>query len=137
MTENKEPTAAQLRDLSERIHDTERKAKGVALWEVVQDLVGTELDNRFHEAVALQSQNTVKATLQAEEAATSDATRTVSYRMGLVVNGRELEAVVTIPMEAALMDGRHAVMDALKRSLAEQIAALLLVGFQLSGIPRG
>jgi hypothetical protein len=41
-----------------------------------------------------------------------------------------LEAVVTISDKAAMMDGRWAVMDALKASLAEQIAGLLLSGLQ-------
>lgn len=134
MSGAEEPSAAQLRDLSERIHDTERKAKGVALWEVVQDLVGTELDNRFYAAVSLDAQNGLKLVLQAESS--MEAARRVVYRLGLLVNGRRVEATITVPMEVAVAEGRHAMMDSLTDSLARQIAGLLLVDFKLAGIPR-
>jgi len=45
-------------------------------------------------------------------------------------NGKSLEAVMTISDKVALMEGRWAVMDALKASLAEQLAGLLLSGLQ-------
>ncbi len=131
-----EPRPECLRERASRVGDDKRKAEGAILWEAIQEEVANELDRRYHAAVTGESQNTIKATIQAEEGVTNDATRTVSYRMGMVVNGKNLEAVVTIPMGAALMDGRHAVMDALKASLAEQIAAVLLTGFQFPRGPR-
>lgn len=129
-----EATPAFLRELAGRVSDDKRKAEGAVLWEIIQEEVGNELDRRFHAAVTGESQNTIKATIMAEESADYGATRTVSYRVGLVVNNRELEAVVTVPMEVALLDGRYAVMDAFKASLAEQIAGLLLSGFQFPRI---
>lgn len=133
MAERKAPTAEFLRELANRLGDEDKKARAQALWEIIQEEVGNELDNRFH-AVVGQTNNTLQAALVAEHPSKNEATGLVSYRMGLKVNGRELEAVVSVPMEAALLDGRHAVMDALKASLAEQLAGLLLSGFSW---PRG
>ena len=132
MTETK-PRPEFLKELGARIHDLEKEAKGQALWEIVQEEVGAELDNRFIEAVK-GANNVITAVVMAEKAETNMLTQTITYRLGLQVNGKSLEAVMTISDKAALMEGRWAVMDALKASLAEQIAGLLLSGLQF---PRG
>lgn len=125
-----------LRALANQVSDDEKQAKGEALWNLIQEEVGNELDRKWHGAVCGESQNTVKVVLVAEEGRQEDAKRVVSYRMGVVVNGRDLEAVVTIPYESALLEGRYAVMDALKASLAEQLAKLLLSDLQFSRVVR-
>lgn len=128
MTDN-QPNPAFLKELGSRIHDLEKEAKGQALWEIIQEEVGSELDKRFIEAGKLAN-NTITAVMHAEKSESNMLIQTVTYRMGLTVNGKPLEAVMTISDKAAMMDGRWAVMDALKASLAEQIAGLLLSGLQ-------
>jgi len=131
-----EPRPEFLRELASRVGDDKRKAEGAVLWEVIQEEVANELDRRYHATVTGESQNTIKATIQAEEGTTNEAAGTMCYRMGMVVNGHELEAVATVDRGVAVLEGRHAVMDALKASLAEQIAAVLLTGFQFPRGPR-
>ena len=128
-----QPRPEFLRELATRVADDRRKAEGAVLWEIIQEEVANELDRRFHATVSGESLNGIRVTLQAEEGAINDAAKTVSYRMGLIVNGRNLEVAATIPMGVALLEGRHAVMDALKASLAERLAELLLEGFKFPG----
>jgi len=125
-----EPSALFLRDLSNRVADDRRKLEGAALWEVIQEEVANELDLRFHAGVEGQSQNTLKVWLQVESEVSDAFQAAVHYRIGLILNGKNLEAVVTIGRESAILEGRHGVMEALKASLAEQMAGVVLSGLQ-------
>ena len=128
--ENSKPTDAQIRDLSDRLRDLEKGAQRAALWELIADEVGTELDRRLLAQVEVHGQNSIRAILQAEE--NSEAARSITYRMALIVNGKQCEAVLTLPMAAVVMGSRYEVLDKLKASLAEQVGRAVMAEAEMS-----
>lgn len=125
MEERNVPSTEHLRDLAVRLGDEEHRARGEALWRVIQEEVDTEVERRFH-ALKLESTNSVRAVVTANMG--NPITNTVSYLLGITVNGKELEAVVDLPMKVALLHDRAGIIATLKKQLSEQLAGLLLEG---------